>query len=259
MPVDDPTSVFLISPANAPFLRGDDRKLRDMGKQTMIMLLMGAALSAICIGGIVGSSTELRIRRQLSKSGVVAEARIENHKASGGTSVGGGRTSVESYFVTYSFSVAQPDGLAQPFTREEQVSVNLYELRIGSTARIWYSSQDPNLSRLIDNRISNKALLIGMTLLLLPGLLLLYAGILAVVKTSRLERHGRLLTGEIAACVRPKGAAGVNVQYRFHSPAGVEVTGQQVAFRKDLQEGALPPEGTRVAVLYVNDKTHRLL
>ncbi len=227
----------------------------------MIALIIGVAFCAVCIGVVVSTSKELRLRRQLSQSGLVAEAQIVNHKKS--YRVGDGvrkekgewKKRPSSYFVTYTFSVTAPDGPLQQYTREEQVSVNLYDLPIGSTVRIWYRSQDPNGSRLIDNRYGNKALLIMMIPMLALGLFLFFATIRFIWRNSRMERYGQLLTGEIVSCERA-GKGGVTFRYRFYSPVGNEVHGRQVAFRNLAN---LPPSGTKAAVLYVGDRTHRLL
>lgn len=66
----------------APFLRGEDRKLRDIRKGTMLVLIFGLVILAVGIRAMLSTSKELRIRRQIAESGAVAEARIVVHKVS---------------------------------------------------------------------------------------------------------------------------------------------------------------------------------
>jgi hypothetical protein len=51
----------------------------------------------------------------------------------------------------------------------------------------------------------------------------------------------------------------VNIRYEFNSPLGVPLNGSQSERRRDLNKNDLPPEGTQVAVVYLDDKTYRLL
>jgi hypothetical protein len=86
---------------------------------------------------------------------------------------------------------------------------------------------------------------------------------------ARLIREGQLLPGTIVSCAgRDETETGfgavtrsylVSVEYRFVNPNGQEVVGQAEQNRPDLRRSELPPDGTGVWVLYVDDERYALL
>jgi hypothetical protein len=87
-----------------------------------------------------------------------------------------------------------------------------------------------------------------------------------VAHRTALQGRGVVIEGAITDVRGYREAAELNshyilsVQYQAVSPqTGSTLTGRKDAARSDLNDAALPPKGTRVAVLYLDDETHRLL
>lgn len=101
------------------------------------------------------------------------------------------------------------------------------------------------------------------------AMLFLYSRTLwARAAVRRLGRDGHLVIGHIVNCVRTiynqndedlPSYYVVEVTYEAQTPGGVTVTGKKGLPRDDLMNAPLPPVGTPVAVLVLNQKNHSLL
>jgi hypothetical protein len=84
-----------------------------------------------------------------------------------------------------------------------------------------------------------------------------------ILKRRRLARKGQQLEGEITRCTGHKDSDGdyvVEVRYGFHSPqTGARIEDNDSQVREDLKAAPLPPPGTAVQVLYLDDKTYMVL
>jgi hypothetical protein len=82
---------------------------------------------------------------------------------------------------------------------------------------------------------------------------------------KRLAREGRLIRGAVVKTEAVEGDAEdgygykVTLHYVFRSPTGHELQGRGSHKRNDLMGKPLPPSGTPILVLYVNDKLHEVL
>jgi hypothetical protein len=90
--------------------------------------------------------------------------------------------------------------------------------------------------------------------------------ILKVRQTLALAKKGKLIRGSLVKCtgqtIRTNTLSSfqVTATYQFTAPdTGQTLTATQKVIRKDLKEGKLPLANTTVAVLYVDEKHHRLM
>lgn len=77
-----------------------------------------------------------------------------------------------------------------------------------------------------------------------------------------LEEHGEVLDGELLECLGHKRRVPgwwVTARYRFQTPKGDELFGENRYRRDDLKKQRLPAPGTPVAVLYLDEENFRLL
>jgi hypothetical protein len=76
-----------------------------------------------------------------------------------------------------------------------------------------------------------------------------------------LFKHGLLLEGEIVSIQGSRQGSDfmVVVNYQFVSPTQNTVGGYASAHRRDLNSTNLPPIGTPIAILYMDDKTYMML
>jgi hypothetical protein len=108
----------------------------------------------------------------------------------------------------------------------------------------------------------------GLSLLGVPG----FVFVLVIYLDDRKQREFnrrfaegcQKLTGRVVSCVRkvyPQQAYGgaVEVAYAARTPSGVELNGSRAVVRDDLLNAALPPPGTPVVVLVLDDKWHLML
>jgi hypothetical protein len=252
----DTSSVFLLNPRHEPFLRGEDRKLRDTGCGGMILIAFIVLLCTFVFSMfIIAGWNERAARDLLQQSGVSASARIVDHRESRG------RRST-SYYLTYTFLVEQEGAAPQEYTVEENVDYGLYNAqRDGATVTITYLPQDPTVARLRDNGQDGSFLLIlGLVLLVLEIWFLLYS-LHGSLRTRRLVWEGELREGEIegSKITRSKSGRTLRIKYSMLTPVGTRVTGQQSRLRSDWKNDHPPEPGTKVAVLYLDEKTHRIL
>jgi len=93
----------------------------------------------------------------------------------------------------------------------------------------------------------------------------------AAATRARLVREGQVLPGTMVTCTAraettTEASLGevtrsylVTVEYRFTTPAGVELADHDETDRPDLRRAELPPTGVSVRVLYIDDWTYALL
>ncbi|MBZ0288886.1 MAG: DUF3592 domain-containing protein [Anaerolineae bacterium] len=247
-------SIFLLHPAHASFLDNSNRKLFGVTVGQIILLLIVAVICAGLGGGMtVYAVNEQTVQDTLAQNGVQALATITDGRVSRGRST--------SYYLEYRYD-AEVNGDLRTFTREESVSRDLYDrAEIGGHLTVRYMPDDPATARAIDQPF-NGLIFILMGLAFVAGSVI---GIYALIRQYRrdrlLERDGQILTGSITkSSVSGYGnKRQVHIKYEFHSPLGVPLKGSQSQRRRDLEKYDLPPEGTRVAVVYCDDNTYRVL
>jgi hypothetical protein len=177
---------------------------------------------------------------------------------------GGGRR-IESdegatYYITYRF-VADDRG----YTVEEVVGkATYYSLEEGQSLTVRYARRAPAIATIQPGRIGG--------LLALTGFCLVWNGFVfpiswlsarEVHKRRKLARRGQRIAGEVVHCSGGWDSDGdfvLEVRFGFHSPqTGAWIEGKGSQMRKDLDGEPLPPPGTPVHVLYLDDKTYLIL
>ncbi len=93
----------------------------------------------------------------------------------------------------------------------------------------------------------------------------------AAAARERMIREGKVLPGTVVACaardeLSAEAALGevtrayrVTLEYRFTTPEGATIEAQDEHDRPDLRRAELPPPGTPVRVLYLDDQTYAVL
>jgi hypothetical protein len=91
----------------------------------------------------------------------------------------------------------------------------------------------------------------------------IYSTLEPFLRNRRFRRPCQLLFGELIACKAVHGDETVDwkVSYRFHSPAGrmLEGTWTTEGGICRVEDRPLPSPGVRIAIAYIDDKTHRML
>lgn len=89
---------------------------------------------------------------------------------------------------------------------------------------------------------------------------------LNALRKRKYEQEGKIIPAELIEItgkktVSSEGPSGyfVTVKYKFLSPGGKTIENKLYRLRNDLVAVELPPPGTPLAVLYLSDRTYRLL
>jgi hypothetical protein len=90
-----------------------------------------------------------------------------------------------------------------------------------------------------------------------------YTTIAPIMRGRRFLRPCKVLYGELITCKRvdDDGTIDWRVSYRFHSPMGRMLEGKWTSegTATRVAERPMPNPGARVAIAYIDDKTHRML
>jgi hypothetical protein len=258
-----PPNTFLLNPKHEGFLTGEHRRIQGAGCFLTCFMVLFLGIFVL-VGVVIGATelTELNLRNQLDKAGVVTDATVTDHRISRSRD-SKGRTST-TYYVTYQFYAGAPGDDNPPlYSREQSVSSDTYNRApVGNKISVHYLPGDPNTSRVMnDNRDNPILMLIFMALfILIPGIGVI--GMLWVYfRMRRLAAGGQLIAGKIteAKGSRVKGGYQVSVRYTFLTPEGESLKGYETGIRNDLRDQILPDAGTPVVVLYLNNRLYKML
>jgi hypothetical protein len=244
-------SLFLLDPsANAKFVAG---KAKRIGSSRVMLLL--AFISFIVAAGMIGYAVYGELNFQaLEREGTTTNAVVvDGHttrSSRGGT----------SYYITYELTVNK-----QPYRHEVNISSSLYNrLRIGSTVSVRYLMRDPSISMLWGDDFDSTSITGQRLIGVIVGGTSLVCCLVCVWVDWRNRRisKGTLLRGTLLSASGRNGSKGayiVTVEYTFTTPSGGIITKKASNDRRDLRKAALPPYGTPVAVLYLDDRNVRLM
>ncbi|MEO8613156.1 MAG: DUF3592 domain-containing protein [Chloroflexota bacterium] len=250
------SSLFLLQPAHAGFLNNTSRKLYGSSMRQVILIFI-LALFCLALGGGMTyyAMNEQTVQAALAKDGVKALATVtDGEKTTGRTT---------TYSLTYNYD-ANVNGQVQSFSNSQEVSSMLYDsTAIGAHVSIRYLPDDPATSRILGESTENTFLVILGIAFSLGSIYLIFYFVRQYRRDRTLERAGQIITGTItkSSISGVGGKRQVTVQYTFTSPLltlGEESHGKQSERRRDVQLTDVPP-GTKVAVVYFDDKTFRLL
>jgi hypothetical protein len=90
-----------------------------------------------------------------------------------------------------------------------------------------------------------------------------YWAIVPIVRNRRFQRSCQVLFGELTECKRVESDETVDwrVRYRFLSPLGHWIEGKWTTEGTvtKVEDRFMPNPGVRIAIAYIDDKTHRML
>ncbi len=244
---DNGEEFFLIDPRHEDFVREDSLQLKDR-RLTWLQRFMLVAL-VVASGWLLAG--------QLLAETVRAEATILE-LAEG--------PDIDAYFAVYSFVAQTPNG-DEAVTIEEKIDYTVFErIEVGDVLTVQYRPDDVETARIIEltpATINENSLLLFVTLILIGSAL--YVLIFWIIRPDNrnrlLEREGMLIRGKINN-VYPRKLPRryiVNVSFEFPLPDGKVIEAEASHNRRDLEENILPRPGAKVLVLYVNEKTLRLM
>jgi hypothetical protein len=246
-------SPFLLHPAHAEFLNGTKRKLLGSSMGSLILLsFVGLICAGLGVGLTAYAINEQAVQDTLAQNGIVKLAVVTDGRVTRGRST--------SYYLTYTYDV-EVNGEFETFSREETVSSTLYNKSdIGDRISIRYLPDDPGTARAVDEPFSG-IVYVGLgAVFVLLGAFVMLSHMRQYRRDRRLESDGQIVTGNIInSSTRGRGnKRQLHIQYEFHSPYGVQLTGKQSAARRDVEPTDVPP-GTKVAVVYYDDQIFRML
>lgn len=255
-------NTFLLNPKHDRFLNGEERKFKDFGCVTSVLLgFMMLIFAVVGIGMAYAGVNEIITRLRLNQSGVEARAEIINLDFTSSTNKG--RTTY-TYYITYAYFV-RTDNPDQParYTFRQKVSNDTYNsLSDGSKITVRYLPDSPEISRFVDDTEDDGKLFALIGSLIAGGTLVASSFSLRTrARNRRLEHEGQFIAGKITETngMSMKSGYQVTLTYTFISPEGSSLTRKESAIRNDLRKKALPAIGTPVAVVYADEKVYRVL
>jgi hypothetical protein len=244
-----PPGLFVLNRANRKFVYGQRKRI---GSSWIIFLIV-AIILVICAAIVISTSGTAGQLRQIEEAGIKAGGVVTD-----GRSIRGRST---SYYITYRYNV---DGVS--YDQEQRVSSSTYNgLYIGDEVTVRYLPDSPAVSALsgddLDNTILAENDVMALVAIIVGGIFIV--ALLWIDHRNRVLSHrGQLLPGEIINATGRRGSKGaytVTLHYRFRTPSGEISEKKSTANRPDLRKMPLPPPGTPVLVLYVHDKSLRLM
>lgn len=266
------TSVFLLNPNNTDILTGGRRTPTVPGKLSpglkWFLIICVAFYLVLSITGVIWMVTELVDWYALNTQGVTVEGQLTGRDTD---------TIMEQdqrftdpnrrtiYYWEYTYTTL--DG--QMFEGRAQVNEDAYSAyTFNMPVQVQYLEVSPNISQLVEENaftFPRIAVFAGGGNGLLMTFVIL-SGWLEFRKNRLYKRDGRIIDGWV---VNPKLQVGESegkrvarlyLNYRIISPeTGQDIHRIQDQQRNDLTEADLPPEGSRLAVLYVNDRLFTVL
>jgi hypothetical protein len=176
------------------------------------------------------------------------------------TSTGKNRTT--TYYLTYNYAVG---GKTYP-TIEQAVSFNIYNANSKtSKVVVRYLPEVPTRARLGGDDKDDESIKTGFYALIAgwTGYAIMCVLILNhVMRNWKLVGQGQLVTGRIVGShiSRSKNSYTLHLTYAFTSPtSGRTLQRKESTGRNDLRKASAPASGIPVSILYVDDRTYRVM
>jgi hypothetical protein len=245
--------VFLLNERHTPWLK-NERVPLDPGWERD-HLFFGAIIAFGLLFGLYILYDNLQtqsILGELDQSSMVIEAAVTGQRV--------GTNNRNSHYITYSF---QPDATSdQVYSRESWVSSSYYNEAVQSeVVEVRYLPDNPEISELVAfPRVSQFPLPLAAFQILIP-LYLTWVMFRARARRDRFSNEGQVIRGELIELNGRMNKSNyiVTIRYRFRSQLGSSIEGKSISAQNRLKDTVPPASGTPVAVLYVDDKLHRLL
>jgi hypothetical protein len=241
---------FLLDPDNKEFAEGSSSRLPG-GGHGCLLLVLGLFTVA---GLLLAAATARQWARfvMLSASYAHAQGHVLGREIVSDDGV--------EYYVTYRFVVDD-----RVHTIEESVAEETYQsAEEGQSLAVRYALRDPNVATIQPGRLGMLPALTGFCLIWNGTVLLLArASVLELLKRRRLAQHGQRVLGELTHAAGQPNSDGdfeLQIGFGFRSPqTGEWSRGEDSRVRKDLKDTPLPPPGTPIRVVYLDDDTHMVL
>lgn len=241
---------FLLDPDHEGLVKG--------ARPRLLPRQQGCLLLFLSLFGLAGLCTAAATVRQWAEFVILSTSYAETEGQVRGRRIESDEGA--TYYVTYRFVVDD-----RVYTPEDSVSKKTYlSLEDDQYLIVRYAQSDPNISTIEYGRVGG--------LLALTGFCLFWNGIvfavtrpvvLELLKKRKLAQKGQRLEGEIIRCSGYKDSDGdftVALRYGFRSPqTGMRIEGKDTQIRKDLKGEPLPPPGTAVHILHLDDETYMVL
>ncbi len=243
---------FILWRSNSKVAYGSSRRLAQQGGGVLLIVAAVCLVAAIVIAGPTFIAANSLAMRGKIVMGLVINSRYTISQGKSGPSY--------TYYVTYQYRLADE----RVISHEQVVSLgNYYRLTANTPVTVMYDPQNPTNAQLAGNDRDdsgyNSAMTMGVVVLVF-GAIMGVVGTPILMRTLALQRSQTIVRGIIigASGSTYKGNFTAKIRYQFHSPSGRLLEGTNSARRNDLRRD-LPPTGTEVCVIYVNDKLYRML
>jgi hypothetical protein len=237
---------FLIDPDNEQFAAGASHKPAACGQGYVLFFLGLFALGGLLVAGIVMHQWMHLIEfsnNYVETQGQALDCAVESDAST-------------PYCVAYRFVVGD-----QAYTVEESVGKTTYHsIKEGQPLTVRHAKHDPSIATIEPGHPGE--------LLALTGFCLLWNGAVSRatwllarqnLKRRKLTREGQQIVGQVARCSGLQNSDGdfvLKTKFGFRSPqTGVWIESKSLQVRQDLRDKLLPPPGTAVYVLYLDDET----
>jgi hypothetical protein len=241
---------FLLDPDNESFAVGASQELPAGGQGCVLLFLSIFVLAGLFMAGDIVRRWAQVVILNISYAeveGLVVDRWIESDEGA-------------SYYVTYRF-VAND----RVYTVEEAVvKATYHSVEEGQFLTIRYAQHDPSIATIQPGRIGGLLAITGFGLVW-NGLVFSFSWLLLgeILKRRKLTQRGQRIAGEIVGCFGDRDSDGdfvLEVRFGFRSPqTGTWIESKDSQTRKDLEGRPLPPPGTPVHMLYLDDKTYLML
>jgi hypothetical protein len=245
------TDIFLLNPgAHSKFYQGTTKRI---GSSVVMVIVAAVCLLGAAILGFTLFRANQNTQSVLNNGELITGQVVDlSSRSSGRNSTG--------YYVTYRWRVAD-----STYTREQLISREHYQrLREGAPIEVLYDRSDPSNSMLGGKDRDDSSNTSMSTIIHGAVFVLCFVAWFALWKDNRnrqLSAKGKILHGQIISTKgqrNSKGAFSAFIEYAFDTPDGRQLTRKALTSRRDLEK-SMPPPGTSVAVLYLDDQSMMLL
>jgi hypothetical protein len=242
--------VFILHPDNRNFVAGKSRRTSELISALGCLFIAMPILFIITGAALFPYLQERLIQNHLQANGKAMLAEVTDK-----TTFTGEET---SYHVTYQFDLIDN----QSYTRETSLGYDDYKkIHVNDSVNIIYDPANPAVSRLVALEASKQnadgtASVIGGF-----SVISLFGAISSYFEAKNRRRDGKIVLGRLLEIKGEKdaesGSTIITYSYDFRSPIGSTLRGKGYAFRNDIEQIGLPPVGTMLAILFVNEKNFK--
>jgi hypothetical protein len=244
---------FLFNKANEGIVEG---RSRHIVRTWSLYFVLG--FFALFMGVMTGVTyPNFQLVTDLDARGREAEGTITSKR----TTTSSGRNRSTTYYLKFDYRVG-----GQRYTTEQSVASRIYNVNSqGSKVTVRYVPDTPARARLGGDDIDDDGVRTGFYLVIVGWTGFAILCVLALnhmMKNARLSAQGQLVTGRIvgAQLSRSKNSYTLNLTYAFTSPSsGKTIQRKESTNRNDLKNNGAPAYGLPVQVLYVDDRTYRVM